>query len=63
MPLIIKDLGLKKLDKDIFNANKIYGMALNSLGKLPNLQEVAEFIDLKERLKKRNEKNKKEYEF
>lgn len=59
----IKNKELMKLDQDIFNANKVYGMALNSLGKLPNLYAAKEFIDLAEKLKKRLKKIKTKNEF
>ncbi len=63
MELVLKNPELKKLDKDIFNANKAYGMAMNSLNNLPNLHAVEEFIKLVEELKKRLQNIKTNNEF
>ncbi|MBD3253076.1 hypothetical protein GF386_05055 [Candidatus Pacearchaeota archaeon] len=63
MQFSIKNPELEKLDRDMFSANKIYGMALNSLGKLPNIHAVSEFVKIAESLKERLKKSKTDDEF
>lgn len=40
---IIKDQSLKVLDEELFNLNKFYSLAINSLGRVPNLYAYTEF--------------------
>jgi len=63
MPFVLKNSELLELDKDIFNANKAYGMALTSLNNLPNIHAAQEFIKLVENLKLRLQKIKTNDEF
>jgi hypothetical protein len=53
MSFSLKKPELLELDKDIFNANKAYGMALTSLNNLPNLHAAKEFIKFVQILKAR----------
>lgn len=54
----------KELDKEIFNLNKFYFMAINSLGKIPNLYAYREFKNRAAEIIKKLEKvnAKKEFE-
>jgi len=63
MEFKIKNSELIELDKEIFNVNKIYGMALRSLGNLPNTYATEEFIKISEGIVSRLKKIKTDDEF
>ncbi|MBS3071392.1 hypothetical protein J4408_00205 [Candidatus Pacearchaeota archaeon] len=53
MEFILKNAQLKEIDKEIFALNKEYGMALESLNKLPNIYAAKEIIKNIDKLRKK----------
>jgi hypothetical protein len=63
MELKIKNEDLKKLDREIFEYNKKYGMVLRTLDSLPNIGAIKEIISEGDLLKSRLQKIKTSDEF